>query len=70
MAVKETAIAELKEIDRQLQDIISQLEKRDIAYYKSSEIASMIPAITGMEWGCGTNPDNGVSSFTAYFRKY
>ena len=70
MTTKEKAIQELKEIEKQIHDIISQLEKRDIAYYKSSEIASMISGITGMEWGCGVNPDNGVKSFTAYFRKH
>lgn len=69
METKEKAIAELKEIHQQLQDVILQLEKQDVAYYTSPEIAFIIPAITGMEWGCGNNPDTGTRSFTAYFRK-
>lgn len=67
---KENAIKELINISIQIQSVIEQLKENDVAYYNSPEIASCISAISGMEWGVGTNPKTGNSQFTAYFRKW
>lgn len=67
--IKENAINELTKIGTQIQSIIEQLKENDVAYYNSPEIASIIPAISGMEWGVGINPKTGKRSFTAYFIK-
>lgn len=67
MTDKEKVVDEIKDIIVQLSNIIDQLGVRNIAYYNSPEIASMLSGI-GMEWGVGTNPDTGARQFTAYFR--
>lgn len=70
MDIKENAIRELTDICEQIQFIIEQLKENDVAYYNSPEIATFIPAISGLEWGTGKNPKTGQGSFTAYFRKW
>lgn len=70
MAIKDKAIAELTNISMQLQDIIVQLQTSDEAFYNSAELASILPAIEGMEWGVGIDPRDGKNKFKAYFRKW
>lgn len=70
MTNKESAIKELQNIEAQLHSVIEQLKVSDKAYYHSSEIASIIPAISGLEWGTGIDPTTGKGSFTAYFRNW
>lgn len=65
--VKRNAIHLLEDIHEQLGSVIEQLKTKDVAYYTNSEVASIIPAIPGMEWGGGMNPKTGKKSFTAYF---
>lgn len=66
--IKANAISELLNISLQLVNIIEQLKESDVAYYSSPEIASIISAISGLEWGCGKNPKTGNNQFTAYFK--
>ena len=70
MADKEAAVRELEEISKQLQSVIEQLRTDGKAYYSSPEIASFIPAIPGLNWGCGVNPKTKIKQFTAYFTDY
>lgn len=65
---KENAIKELTNIGIQIWSIIEQLKESDVAYYSSSEVASIISAIPNLEWGVGKNPKTGNGQFMAYIK--
>ena len=62
---KET-LEELRSLKSNIEDLITQLETADVAYFSSHELASVIEAF-GLTWSVGEDPRDKSRKFMAYW---